>query len=420
MPTPLQVQRLIEAEDQLFQTRLQYASDSDAAREQRLARRNLRGQMEATVRPSSLPPTIASLSEHERKRYSLINAISTLEKKALQQGGSSGEPLSLESEISMSLARDIGSVPNNGGMFIPTRLRASGLDSKTNSSDAYSVTYVAEDIQTYLRQKSTVMRLGAITLSGLKSNVAIPVQSGASSATWVSENGGSDLGESDSSFAQLTLTPKTLQATTSFSRQLLAQSSADAEAFVRADLASAHASAIDQAAISGSGSQNQPLGLLNNSSVPIAALGQNGAAPTSASLIAQEQSVADFSADLGQLSWLTSPTMRSKLRVLPLFTGATIPCWDCDEGVDELLGRPAEVSRSVPQNLTKGTSNDCHAIILGYWPALCVGEWGVIEVLVDPYAQKRRGQLELTSYSMCDVICRRPVAFCLCLDARNV
>jgi HK97 family phage major capsid protein len=242
------------------------------------------------------------------------------------------------------------------------------------------------------------------------------LQTSGSSASWVAENPGSDVGESDSAFGNIQLQPRTLTATTSYSRDLLQQSSVDVEAFLRADLAAAHAAALDRAAFVGSGVSGEPLGLLNFSSVPVTAIGASGGAPTGAILASMEQSVADASADLGQLAWVTSPVMRYRLRQVPLFTNSSLPCWQGNE----LLGSPAEVTKSIPTALVKGGSSDCSLIVAGYFPSLSFASWGVLSLVVDPYTDKKRGQVQITSHQICDVVIRRPTAFALCADARNI
>jgi HK97 family phage major capsid protein len=130
-----------------------------------------------------------------------------------------------------------------------------------------------------LRNKTRVIQMGATVLSVLQGNQQFPKQATATTGSCVAQNPGSDVTDSDSSFGVLSLSPRTYQASTSFSRQFLAQATVDAESFVRNDLAFAHALAIDAAAINGSGSANQPLGLLT-SGIGSAAVGASGSALT--------------------------------------------------------------------------------------------------------------------------------------------
>jgi hypothetical protein len=40
-----------------------------------------------------------------------------------------------------------------------------------------------------------------------------------------------------------------------------------------------------------------------------------------------------------------------------------------------------------------------------------IGVWSAIEILVDPYRLKKQGMVEVSSYLMCDIAVRYPVAF---------
>lgn len=114
----------------------------------------------------------------------------------------------------------------------------------------------------------------------------------------------------------MTLSPKTLGAYTDISRKLLLQSSIDVESFVRDDLATVLGLEIDRVAINGSGSSNQPTGILQTSGIGSVAGGTNGAAPSYANIIDLESQVAVANADVGSLSYLTNPKVRGKLKYL--------------------------------------------------------------------------------------------------------
>src|SRR5439155_6320181 len=96
-----------------------------------------------------------------------------------------------------------------------------------------------------LRTQARVISLGARVLTGLSGPVSFPKQTGGMTVLWVPENPASDVTSSELALGLVMLQPKTLQGTTAYSRQLLAQASADVERMVRNDLGEAHARAID-------------------------------------------------------------------------------------------------------------------------------------------------------------------------------
>lgn len=367
--------------------------------------------------------TVDNLTQRERATYSICRAIRSL-------AGDKEVDATLEREVSASIAKDTGR--STSGMFIPTRLnpsnpQMSGLDTKTNSAGKYTVATEIRDLIELLRNKARVMQLGATVLSGLQGNLQFPTQATAGTLVWTGENPGSDVTQADVTFGVRTMSPKTCQATTSFSRQLLSQSTLDVEALVRLDLATIHALGIDLAAINGSGSSNQPLGILGTSGIGsvLAGNGTDGAVPTYATIVDLETSIADANADEDGMRWLTTPTMRGKLKKVGKLdnTNAGIPLWDQwgnAPGIGDLIGYQAFVSKQVPGNLVKGSKSACQGIIFGYWPSVVIGEWGVIELVVDPYTLKKQGMIEVTSFQMVDVMLRQPAQMAACKDASLV
>ncbi|GAG82190.1 unnamed protein product, partial [marine sediment metagenome] len=116
-----------------------------------------------------------------------------------------------------------------------------------------------------LRNKTKVIGLGALTLSGLVGDIAIGKQSGVATAYWVAEGG--DVSESDSAYTVLPMAPKTVGAATPYSRQMLMQSNPSIDILVMSDLATVLALAFDLAAIDGTGANNQPTGVLNTNGI---------------------------------------------------------------------------------------------------------------------------------------------------------
>jgi HK97 family phage major capsid protein len=370
----------------------------------------LPGNPAIQARAKFIADLLEDLTLKDRRDYSVCRAI-------LAAGGdksSAGFEAELSAEIAAKLGRE------TSGMYVPTRLRAAGLDTKTNSAGAYSVATEVKDMIELLRNKAKVIRSGATVLSGLQGNQQFPRQTAASSGAWVAQNPGSDVTDSDAAFGALILSPKTYQASTSFSRQFLAQSTIDAESFVRNDLATAHALAIDLAALNGSGSSNLPLGLLKTSGIGSVAIGTNGGPPTAGSITDLETAIADANADEAGMAFLTSPKMRGKLKKIGKLDSlyASLPLWESGpNGEGSMNGYSALVSNQTPQTLVKGSSSNCHAIILGYWPSLLIGEWGVIEILSDPYSKKRQGLVEVTSFQLVDIGIRQPASFAAITDA---
>jgi hypothetical protein len=129
-----------------------------------------------------------------------------------------------------------------------------------------------------------------------------------------------------------------------------------------------------------------------------------------------ETEIAADNADLGALAYITNTKVRGKLKETEKFTNGGREIWQ--DGATPLNGYAAYVSNQVLSNLTKGSSSGvCSAIFFGNWADLIYGNWGVMDVLVDPYTGGTSGTLRVISLVDMDVIVRHPESFCLMADA---
>jgi len=371
---------------------------------------------------------IAGLSEKEKENYSILRALSTAAM------GNRCFELEVHEEISKKLGRSARATSAGEGIFIPMdiKMRASdneramrgsgmygmsqrtGLDSNSGATGANTIFTEYVSLIELLRNKMKVRALGATVLSGLQDTIAFPKQATAGTATWVADNPGADVADSNLTFAQISLSPKLIQSTTGFSRKLLLQSSVDVEALVRNDLTLITALAIDLAALNGTGLNNQPLGIFGQTGVG-SVLTAN-AALSKSPFVDMETLVANANADeLGPMAYLMTPSVRGKLKKTPEL-GNTIALPIFYKG--EVNDYRAEVSKQVPTfAITTPTNYTGHGIVFGAWNQLLVGEWGALEVIVDPYRLKKQGMIEVTTYDTCDVNVRHPEAFAVCTDA---
>lgn len=365
-----------------------------------------------TEKPLVSPPGEVEMSKKEDQEYSIVRAL-----LASATGDWSKAPFELE--VSREIARKVGK--ESKGFFLPTNLSVRApLSAGVTAAGGAAVQTAIYPLIELLRNRMMVRNMGASVFSGLQGNVAFPRQTAAATLYWTGEVPASDVTESEATFDQAVLTPKTAQATTAYSRQLLAQASIDIESFVRNDLVRINALGLDLAAINGSGSSNQPRGILNQTGIGSVAGGTNGLAPDWSHIVGLESAVANANADLGERGYLTNTSVRGKLKQVQKATYLDFIWKDAPggNGIGEMNGYKAGASNQVPSNLTKGTSvGVCSAIIFGNWSELLIGEWGVLELITDPYAQKKKGNIEVTSFIMADINVRHAVSFAAMVDA---
>ena len=268
-----------------------------------------------------------------------------------------------------------------------------------------------------LQPRLKVAEMGATILSGLTGNLDLPIGNALASAAWEGEN--DTTAETTPSTSLLSLRPNRLAAFTDISKQLLAQSSTSVEAWVRTELANAIARAVDAAAINGSGASNQPTGILNTTGIGDVAMGTNGGVPTNAALIALETAIAIDNADVENMGYLLTPGVRGVLKNIALGANNAGFIWDGRNS--NINGYSAEVSTQVPSTLTKGTSSgNCHAIIMGNFADLVIANWGMVDILVNPYTKAKEGLVELVVNSYWDIGVKHASSFAAIKDATLV
>ncbi len=356
-----------------------------------------------------LPTADIGMDKREVQKYSLMRAINAL---ANPTDTSAQRAAAFERECSEAVASKMGKAAR--GFFIPSEVQRRDLNVGTAAAGG---NLVATDLLTgsfidILRNAMVIDRLGARMLTGLVGNIAIPKQTGAATAYWVAESGSPT--ESQQAFGQVTMSPKTVGAYTDISRRLILQSSMDVEGMVQTDLATVLGLAIQQAAISGSGSSNQPSGILTQVT-PSVAGGADGAAPTWANIIELETDVAVANADVGTLGYLTNAKVRGKLKGTPKVSGQDTFIWE--GGEFPVNGYQVGITNAVPSNLTKGSGNNLSAIIFGDFSSLIVGMWGSLDLMVDPYSNSTSGTVRVVALQDVDIALRHAESFATMVDA---
>jgi len=380
----------------------------------------------------STPPVIG-MNKKERRRYSLTRAINLLSQNRPLDG--------LEREASDAAAKLYRREAHAGGFIMPHDMAEYGDPEMTaamlrvspglansrygqnlqrqlqTNNFAQAGALVATDFLggsfiELLRNRTLLTQLGVGTMSGLVGNIAIPRQNAAATAYWLAE--GDAVTETKQAFAQLAATPRRLAARTSYSKQLLAQSSLDAEALVRDDHVRIIAIAKDLAGIQGTGGA-QPLGILNGPTTDATGGGNNitqvtfGTAPTWANVVKFEQQIQTANADLGTMQWLTNPTVRGKWK-----TTVKVPNYPVFLAGDDNLtnGYPVNITNQIG---TTGTF--ANRSIFGAWGQAMFFDWAGYDVVVDPYTQAANNQVVVTVNLFTDFGVRHWPSFCVSTDS---
>ena len=347
------------------------------------------------------------MTKAEAGSYSLCRAIDAAASGDWRKAG-------FEREASQAVSAQLGREAR--GFFLPMDVQTRDLTvgTATAGGNLVGTDLLGGSFIELLRNRMVVNQLGASVLSGLRGNVAIPRQSGAATAYWVSEN--SPFTESNHTFNQVTMSPKFVGTFTDMSRRLVVQSDPSVEALVRSDLATVLAIAVDAAAFHGTGTNGQPTGIINQSGIGSVAIGTNGGAPTWASVVNLMREVEVDNALAGSLAYVTNPKVKAKLMTTAKQSSGVEGNFILQDPAN-LNGYRFEATQQISSALTKGSSSGvCSAMFFGNFAELLIGYWGGLDVLVDPYTGGAAGTLRIRTLMDCDIAVRHAESFAVVSD----
>lgn len=352
-----------------------------------------RGELLDVIGSTPMANTDVGLSKKEIRQFSVTRAIA-----ALMNPGDRKlrEAAAFEFEASEAAAQRYGRSAQ--GIMVPTDVLGVWVKRDLNTSDDNEIVatnLMAGSFIDVLRNSASVMAAGARMMPGLVGNVAIPKKATASAGGWISTEGGAS-SESEPTFAQVTLSPKTVGAYTDMTRQAILQSTPAIEALVRDDLTQALALAIDKGALEGTAADGQPRGILNtvgvNKPTNFAA-----AVPTFAEMVALETALAEDNALLGNLAYITDAAT---------YGGLKTKSKDSGSGMFVLENGEANGYRVIrSQQCTAGN------VYFGNFSDLLIGMWGGLDLTVDPYTSSNTGTVRIVALQSVDVAVRHAVSF---------
>jgi HK97 family phage major capsid protein/HK97 family phage prohead protease len=338
-------------------------------------------------------PSEIGLTQKETQRFSIMRAINAM---ANPTDRKAQEAAKFEFECSEAAQRAYGKTAQ--GIMLPEEIMRSWnqRDLSAGSDGALiGEDYRGGDFIDVLRNNSAVMPM-ATMLTGLSGDVKIPRKSAASTAAFISSEGGA-AGESEFTVGSVTMTPKTLGAYTDVTRQLMIQSSLDVENLIRNDLAQSMAIAIDDGALEGSGSSGNPTGITNTSGINSVSL-SSAAAPTFAEMVSMETSVRVDNALMGDLAYIVHPTNYGTLKTTEKATNTAQFV-----AVDDVInGYKVIVSPQL-------TANN---YVFGNFSDLLIGMFGGLDIVVDPYSNSTSGTVRVVALQSVDTAVRHAVSFC--------
>lgn len=248
---------------------------------------------------------------------------------------------------------------------------------------------VAEDLLNILeplRAKLVLAQAGASYMTGLVGNISIPAYSG-SQVTWEGEV--ADAKDGAGTFTEVKLEPHRLTAYIDLSKQFLIQDSVSAEEMLKRDIVNAIANKLEATILGSKTIVNAPEGLLNG-------VVADSEAITYEDIVAMETELEEANVR-GDIKFVVSPSAKAKLKTTKLDAGSGKFAM---EG-NEVNGYPVLCTSAVAG---KG-------VIYGNFNDLVIGQWGGIDLTVDPYTQAANGKVRLVINAYFDAKPRRAESF---------
>ena len=227
-------------------------------------------------------------------------------------------------------------------------------------------------------------------LSGLEKSIVVPRQTGDATAE------GSAVVESSLTFDSLTLTPKRISATSSYTMESLMQSDPSIDQLIRTSQARKIGEVLDDNAMGGSGSGANPRGILNTTGINSISTGDTTMTHKEA---------------LTALSKLEEDDVPSENATFLIDTAdyAIIAATAVDSGSGVFV---IEDNRILGRNIIQSSLVGNGTVILGDFSYLMIGMFGSTDLVIDPYSSAASAIVKITTHTFADIAVRQPTAFC--------
>lgn len=269
-----------------------------------------------------------------------------------------------------------------GAITLPSDLLRRSINATTSEDGAVLVGTDVAQLVTPIYERSLLNQAGATFMGGLVGNVSIPSYSG-STVFWEGEE--TEAKDGKGTFDEITMTPHRISAVVPITKQLLLQSSQDIETALYNDIYNAVAYKLSTTAFGvGAGDSYTPKGLFYGVSAMEDAV-------TNADLI---DMIAGTNNEIGAPEkFVISKSAMSKLMTTSVDAGSGIMLM----GNGLINGYDVIASNNV---VNKG-------VAFGNFAELVVGQWGGVDITVDPYTMAKSGKILLVVNAFFDIKVRR-------------
>ena len=374
-----------EADDEIENVTESEDGPSDEEEETTERAQEISPTMENT---NSAPAVVQSLGDNTnelRGKFNLAKAV----KEAVN-----GQVTGLEAEAAQEAANEARSagIAFMGQIGIPSEFRADAAAMTVGAGGTQTNEGIFDDGQSFVRnfRPSTVAeKLGATYFRNSTGNIVIPVQNANIAGAELNELADVDL--TNVGFTQVSIAPQRVAAGTSFSKQLLAQTSDDLERFIMGDLNREMGIKMDKHIVdvleAGLSYTDDTAGAYSGAA--------GGDFAELAALMEMDLRVANV--DPASAKFLLDPASLRKFKRAAL-----------DAGSGMFAGNDTNIYGYGVVTTNQTTAGK---LVLGDFRDLVVAEWGGLDIIVDPYTGAQKNEVKIVANSHLGAVVRRPAAF---------
>ena len=342
------------------------------------------------------------MSNKDKKSLESYSIREAILKKALSQNGE-GKMDGIEGEMHQEAIREArGTGREISGLGIPLMYlnHRANLQASVDAAGGYSVATDTISFIDSLKNNMASVSAGATFMNGLVGDVAIPRLATDSVATWRTEGGIAT--ESDPTFESVTMTPHRLTSYTVYSMQLLRQSTLDIDKIVSDTLSYSIANALETAAFEGDGTSQVPVGILNGNNVNDADHGSTSTLASWGNIVNMEKMIAVDNALAAKMAFIMKAPAAAQLKITSADSVGGGYIWQNDPLLGGTVnGDPAYVSNVFTNN----------SIIFGNFAELMFGQWGGLDLLINPYSRDTYAEVRVVIAGYFDVALKHGQSF---------
>ncbi len=342
--------------------------------------------------------------EKIEKRFSLVKAI---REATPGNGGLTGVEKEIheigKQEMRNANVRDAAALAANLSLPLSTFTRAT-QQTVTQDSGEYGAAMVqnqAPRMVDPLRPKLIFEDLGAVFMTGLTGGDIPMVVDNDFTMEWAAETAA--VVPQKKKYAGPVLSPKRAAGAVDISNQLLLQSSIDVDNRVATGLRNGFAQLLHSAIINGAGGV-APTGILNTTGV-LDALATTAELPDWAKIVELQGLIESANATDESLGYVLHPKLKALLKTVKKDAGSGRFLL---EG-NEIDGVKYVSSSLVPVLDDNGT--DVYPLIYGDFAQMNVGQWGSVNITINPYSADVANSVRLVLNTYADMQIANPAAF---------